>query len=203
MTIKLHHLNASRSQRLVWLLAELEAPHEIIHYKRQETNRAPESLLKIHPLGKAPILEDGDKIIAETGAIAEYLLMKFDPNHKLHPHPDAANYHLYLTWLHSAEGAPFLPGLLTVYINGFGFSETELGAYAKAEREKAVTYMEEHLAAHAYFIGDDFSAIDCLMGFGMESNLRDGFLDDKPASKAWLESVKARPAYQKMLAVGI
>ena len=108
MTLKLHHLNASRSQRLVWLIEELGVPCQIVQHQRHpETSLAPEVLLQVHPLGKSPLLEDGGVVIAETGAIAEYLLARHDTDHALHPRADSADFPRYLEWIHSAEGAVF------------------------------------------------------------------------------------------------
>jgi glutathione S-transferase len=204
MTLKLHHLNASRSQRIVWLLAELGVPHEIIHYKRNEvTNLAPPDLLKIHPMGKSPLLEDGDIVIAETGAIAEYLMGKYDTDFHLHPRPSSPEFPRYLEWLHAAEGAVFLPGLLQVYFRRVDMTGNPVEGMMSAEREKAAATIEAHLTKHPYFAGDRFTAADCLMGFQIQMAAAMGTLDNRPATKAWLEKMQARPAYKKMLDVGI
>lgn len=204
MALKLHHLNASRSQRIVWLLLELGVPHEIVHHKRNETTRlAPPDLKKIHPLGKSPLLEDGDVVIAETGAIAEYLLAKFDTAHKLHPKPDSPDFPRYLEWIHSAEGAVFLPGLLTLYTGMAGITDGPVAQMIAGEREKVAAHIEAHLSKHPYFAGDTFTAADCLMGFQIVLSDAQGGLNNRPATKAWLDRVTARPAYQAMLAVGV
>ena len=204
MALKLHHLNASRSQRIVWLLLELGVPHEIVHHKRNETTRlAPPDLKKIHPLGKSPLLEDGDVVIAETGAIAEYLLAKFDTAHKLHPKPDSPDFPRYLEWIHSAEGAVFLPGLLTLYTGMAGITDGPVAQMIAGEREKVAAHIEAHLSKHAYFAGDTFTAADCLMGFQIVLSDAQGGRNNRPATKAWLDRVTARPAYQAMLAVGV
>lgn len=204
MALKLHHLNASRSQRIVWLLLELGVPHEIVHHKRNETTRlAPPDLKTIHPLGKSPLLEDGDVVIAETGAIAEYLLAKFDTAHKLHPKPDSPDFPRYLEWIHSAEGAVFLPGLLTLYTGMAGITDGPVAQMIAGEREKVAAHIEEHLSKHAYFAGDTFTAADCLMGFQIVMTDAQGGLANRPATKSWLDRVTARPAYHTMLAVGV
>ncbi len=204
MTIKLHHLNASRSQRLVWLLEELGVTHEIVHYTRHpETNLAPESLLEIHPMGKSPLLEDGDVVIAETGAIAEYLVAKYDPDHQLHPRVSDADFPKYIEWMHAAEGAPFLPFLMTVYIRVAQAEGSMLETRMQAEQVKAMAFIEQHLSQNDYFGGKNFSAADCLMGFGvMFMSMREDFAN-YPAMTAWLAKVQARPAFERMLAVGI
>ena len=204
MALKLHHLNASRSQRLVWLVMELGVPCEIVHYQRNaETGLAPETLLQVHPMGKSPLLEDDGVVIAETGAIAEYLLAKHDADHKLHPRADSADFPRFLEWVHSAEGAVFLPGLMTFYLNNAGLGDSELVKRMAPEVMKAAMHVENHLAKHAYFAGDTFSAADCLMGFQMQSLETAGALAMMPKAAAWLETVRTRPAYQRMLDIGI
>ena len=204
MSLKLHHLNASRSQRIVWLLAELGVPHEIVHHSRDpETRLAPAALLQIHPMGKSPLLEDGDTVIAETGAIAEYLLARHDPDHRLHPRADSADFPRYLEWVHAAEGAIFLPGLFRFYLMNAGLLDTPLAAAMEGEQAKAMKTIEGHLSTHAYFAGEAFTAADCLMAFQIQSAAAMGALEAMPATRAWLEKVQARPAYKAMLDVGV
>ncbi len=202
--IKIHHLNASRSQRIVWLLIEMGVPHEVVHYKRDAvTNLAPPDLLKIHPMGKSPLLEDDGVVVAETGAITEYLMGRYDPAHKLHPEASSPDYPRFLEWVHAAEGATFLPGLMRFYFMRGGLTEHPIAQMMAAEQEKATNVIEAHLAKHAYFAGSAFTAADCLMGFQMQTAKMMGALASRPASAAWLEKVEARPAYKKMLEVGV
>lgn len=204
MALKLHHLNASRSQRLVWLVEELGVPCEIVHYQRDsETGLGPASLLEVHPMGKSPLLEEDGLVIAETGAIAQYLLAKYDTEHKLHPRSDSADFSRFLEWVHSAEGAVFLPGLLTFYLRSAGLGESELVNRMAPEVMKAAMHIEAHLGKHTYFAGEAFSAADCLMGFQIQSLDTAGALAMMPKATAWLEMMRARPAYQKMLEIGI
>jgi len=204
MALKLHHLNASRSQRLVWLIEEIGVPCEIVHHQRHpETNLAPPVLLDVHPMGKSPLLEDGGIVIAETGAIAEYLLAKHDTGNALHPRTDSADFPRYLEWVHSAEGAVFLPGLITFYLTSAGLGASDLATRLGPEVMKAAMHIEGHLAKHSYFAGETFSAADCLMGFQMHSLETAGALAMMPKATAWLERVRARPAYQRMIEIGI
>ncbi|MEL6324022.1 MAG: glutathione S-transferase [Pseudomonadota bacterium] len=204
MSLKLHHLNASRSQRIVWLVHELGIDCEIVHHQRHpETRLAPPDLLSIHPMGKSPLLDHDGVIIAETGAITEYLLAKFDPDHALHPRADDPAFPRYLEWIHAAEGAVFLPALFSFYLMGAGLTETPLADMLGGEREKAMNHIEAHLARHAYFAGDAFTAADCLMGFQMTTAGAMGLFTERPASQAWLQKVQARAAYHAMLAEGI
>lgn len=202
--MKLHHLNASRSQRIVWLIQELGADVEIVHHERDATTRlAPSVLLDLHPMGKSPLLEDGETVIAETGAIAQYLLARFDTDHALHPRADDADFPRYLEWMHAAEGSVFLPGLFSFYLMNAQLTEHPLAAMLGAEAAKAAGAIETHLSQHAYFAGERFSAADCLMGFQVQNTAMRGSLDATPATKAWLETVQARPAYKRMLEIGV
>ncbi len=204
MALTLHHLNASRSQRIVWLLKELGVPHDIVSHKRNETTRlAPAELKTIHPLGKSPLLVHDGVVIAETGAIAEYLLATFDTGHRLHPRPGSPDFPRYLEWIHSAEGAVFLPGLLALYTGMAGITDGPVAQMIAGEREKVAAHIEAHLSAHTYFAGEAFTAADCLMGFQIILTNAQGGLANRPAIKAWLDRVTARPAYQEMLAVGV
>ncbi len=204
MTLRLHHLNASRSQRIVWLIEELGIPCEIVHHARNETTRlAPPELLNYHPMGKSPLLEHEGGVIAETGAIAQYLLARFDTGHRLHPAPDSPDFPRYLEWMHAAEGSVFLPSLLTLYTSRAGVTEGPVAAMIAHEREKAAACIEAHLEKHPYFAGERFTAADCLMGFQLTMAAGMGALESRPASKAWVAGVTSRPAYKAMLAVGV
>ncbi|PWE18877.1 glutathione S-transferase family protein [Marinicauda salina] len=199
MTLRLHHLNASRSQRIVWLLEELGAEYELVRHERDaQTRLAPPGLLKIHGMGKAPLLEDGEVVVAETGAIAQYLLARHDPDHRLHPRAEELDFPDYLEWMHAAEGAVFLPSLIFVYLDATGLSDSFLAEYMSAERDKAMGVIEARLSEHDYFAGDRFTAADCLMGFQLDNADAAGALAKRPATKAWLERIRVRPAYQRM-----
>lgn len=200
----LHHLNASRSQRLVWLLEELGIEYDIVHHQRNtETNLAPPELLKIHPMGKSPLLVDEGVVIAETGAIAQYLLAKHDPGFTLHPKPGTPDFPRFLEWVHAAEGAVFLPGLFMFYLMNSGLESSPLFEAMAGEAIKAAMTIEQHLSKHAYFAGQEFSAADCLMGFQIQNGEQRFGLDGAPATKAWLDKVRERPAYKRMLEIGI
>ena len=204
MTLTLHHLDASRSQRVVWLLEELGAPYELVSHARDpETCLAPAALRAVHPLGKSPLLVDDGRVIAETGAIAEYLLARHDPGHRLHPRADDPDFPRYLEWLHSAEGAPFLPGLMVFYLASHKLGDSALAAKMRDEAGRAAAHIEAHLARHTWFAGENFSAADCLMGFqlsGLAARAPEGAL---PAIRGWLARAQARPAYGRMLTKGI
>jgi len=200
----LHHLNASRSQRLVWLLEELQIDYDIVHHTRHtETNLAPPELLNLHPMGKSPLLEDEGAVIAETGAIAQYLLSKHDPGFTLQPRAGTPEYPKYLEWMHAAEGSVFLPGLFSFYLMNAELTENRLMEVMGAEAIKAAMTIEQHLSKNDYFAGQEFSAADCLMGFQIQMGEMRAGLDGLPATKAWLDRVRERPAFKRMLEVGI
>ncbi|MEO1038679.1 MAG: glutathione S-transferase [Pseudomonadota bacterium] len=199
MAVTLHHLNQSRSERIIWLLEELGAPYEMVRYERDAATRlAPPQLADIHPLGKAPLLEADGAVIAETGAIAHYLLERFDTDYHLHPKPGDLSRPAFLEWMHAAEGAAFLPFLMNTYLTGTGLTDSLLGAYMQGERAKALSVIEGRLKDNAYFTGEAFSAADCMMGFQLENAARAGMMDDASPVHDWLERIKARPAHAAM-----
>lgn len=203
MTIIVHHLEHSRSQRLLWLLEEVGLPYEILHYARdRKTMLAPPELRFIHPLGKSPILEDTDQdlIIVETGAIAEYVVEKtgrFGPP----AHRDAVL--RYRQFLHYAEGS-LMPPLLVMLVAGrvpiFGRTVLKrIGAMFQVHLD----YVESELAGRPWFAGDEITAADIMMSFPLEatrSRAASGSMG--PATLAWLDRIHARPAYQAALAKG-
>jgi len=131
--IKLHHLNASRSKRIIWLLEELNLDYEIVAYRRDAvTNLAPPELKNVHPLGKSPVLEDAGHVIAESGAITEYLTETYGKG-KLMPAKDTAEYIQYKQWMHFAEGSAMLPALLLMFLRVDGCKTNMLQGYAESE----------------------------------------------------------------------
>lgn len=200
MPVTLHHLELSRSERIIWLLEELNTSYEIKRYKRDPQVRlAPPELAEKHPLGKAPLLELEDgTVLAETGAIAQYLLDRFDPDHALHPAPDAPGRLKYLEWTHASEGAVFLPFLMSTYCEATGLKDSLLDQFMAGERAKAFAHIEHHLSQNDYFAGEQFSAADCLMGFQLDAISKRGGVKDGSALKAWLDRVQQRDAYKAM-----
>ncbi len=215
--IILHHLENSRSQRVLWLLEELGLPYEVQRYARDpKTMLAPPALLQVHPLGKSPVITDGDITVAESGAIVEHLLDAHGAG-RLRPAAGTAQRRRYTYWLHFAEGSamPFLllklvfdkvrtaplPFFLKPVSKGIADQVTK--TFIAPNLERQLDYMEAELKQRPWFAGDEFSAADVQMSFPLEAAAaRGGLVGRYPALAAWLAKIHARPAYQRALAVG-
>lgn len=213
--LTVHHLNQSRSQRVLWALEELELPYQIVQYQREKTMLAPESLKKIHPLGKSPVLEDDGLVIAESGAILEYLQETYDIGQRFKPQ-DVMLRQQYRFWLHYAEGS-LMPLLLMKLVFGslgkppvpFGFRTIgkALGnGIQKAWLDKQITtharFIESELAHRPWFAGEELSMADVQMSFPIFALLSRGGIDDLPHTKAWQKRVEQRPAWQRAIQKG-
>tara|TARA_R110002124_G_scaffold283135_2_gene458717 strand:+ start:203 stop:868 length:666 start_codon:yes stop_codon:yes gene_type:complete len=214
--IIVHHLNDSRSQRVLWLLEELGLPYEVKRYQRdKKTSLAPAALRAIHPLGKSPVIEDGDIRVAETGAIIEYLL-EAHGNGRLKPAAGTAEARRFTYWLHYAEGSAMTPLLLKLVFSQLPKrSPLLIRGIVKAVSDKVqqtfidpqiathISYWEDELGRSEGFAGDAFSAADIMMSFPLEAaGSRVPFGADRPRIKAFLERIHARPAWQKALERG-
>ena len=214
--ITVHHLNDSRSQRVLWLLEELGLPYEVKRYQRDaKTMLAPPELKAIHPLGKSPVLDDGDVRVAETGAIVEYLL-DTPGGSALRPARGTANGRRFTYWLHYAEGSAMTPLLLKLIFGQIPkrvplLARPVARGIARGMNERMIdpqlaahtAYWEAELARSDWFAGDAFSAADIMMSFPVEAaGSRLGYGPDKPRLKAFLERIHARPAWQRALERG-
>ena len=202
--IIVHHLENSRSQRVLWMLEELGLPYQVKRYERNKTTMlAPPELKQVHPLGKSPVIEDtdGGHVIAETGAIVEYLVEKADGRLGAPAHRDSAL--RYRFWLHYAEGS-LMPLLLLKLV----LSKVPLMGKPAMKRiqpmiDVHLDYVESELKQRPWFAGDAMTAADIMMSFPLEAaRSRAGLDTARPATIAWLEKVHARPAYQAALAQG-
>jgi glutathione S-transferase len=201
--IIVHHLNKSRSKRVLWLLEELNMPYQLVNHQRDaQTNLAPDSLKAIHPLSKAPIIVDGDITLCESGAIMEYLLNQSAGNY-LRPAQDSPEYYAYLEWLHFAEGSLGLPIIGKLMMS---FEERDgskpMDGYIAKEIALDFNYIEQTLAKRAYFSGDNFTAADIMMTFMIEAALGLELLSGKKHTLAYLEKVQQRDAYKKTVLQG-
>jgi glutathione S-transferase len=199
--IIVHHLANSRSQRVLWLLEELGLPYEVRRYERDpKTMLAPLELKRVHPLGKAPLIEDEGRVMAETGAIVEYLVEKAG---KLGPPAKRDAVLRYRQFIHYAEGSMMPPLLALLVIGRLGI----LGKPARAPLQRMLDvhldWLETELASRDWFAGDDFTAADIMMSFPLEaSRSRAGLGPSRPSLTDWLERIHARPAYAAALARG-
>ena len=200
--ILVHHLENSRSQRVLWLLEELAMPYEVKRYERDPKSMlAPPELVQIHPLGKAPIIEDEGRMVAETGAIVEYLVEKAEG--RLGPSPNRDEVLRYRHFLHYAEGSMMPPLLALLVVNRLGL----LGRPARAPIQKMLDahldWLESELAARDWFAGERFTAADVMMSFPLEAaRSRAGLDGRRPHLIDWLERIHARPAYAEALRKG-
>ena len=215
--ITVHHLNNSRSQRVLWLLEELEVPYEVQRYQRDATTMlAPASLKAVHPLGKSPVITDGEVTLAESGAIIEYLAGKYAGGRLLPP--EGTPERLRCTyWMHYAEGSLMPPLLMSLIFNRVrtspmpffvkpiarGIADKVMNGFVSPQIKLHLDYVEGELGKSAWFAGDAFSAADVQMSFPLEAAASRGGLDaGRPKLMAFLERIHARPAYQRALAQG-
>jgi glutathione S-transferase len=202
MTLKVHHLNNSRSQRILWLLEELGAPYDIVHHQRDAvTNLAPPALLEIHPLGKSPMIEDDGKVIYESGAIVEYLCERHGGAHFV-PERGTDDHIRYLEWIHFAEGSAMTPILLNLYVGRLGEAGAPLHPRINEQLESHYQYMEDRLPSSGWFVGDRLSGADFMLSFPAEAAVISGRAADKPKLTAFVKAIHARPQWQTALAKG-
>ena len=200
--IVVHHLENSRSQRVLWLLEELELPYEVRRYLRDPKSMlAPPELKRIHPLGKAPLIEDEGRVIAETGAIVEYLVEKAGGRLGSPANREAVLRHRQ--FLHYAEGSMMPPLLALLVVNKLGLLGRPAKAAVQGMLDGHLDWLETELATRDWFGGEEFSAADIMMSFPLEaSRARGGLGASRPNLIDWLERIHARPAYDRALAKG-
>jgi glutathione S-transferase len=221
--ITVHHLETSRSQRILWLLEELDLPYEIKLYKRDpKTRLAPPELKAVHPLGKSPVITDGKEVIAESGAIIEYLVERYGENlqgelSQLHPASGTPTHRQCRFWMHYAEGS--LMNWLVMKLVFMSIPTQPMPFFVKPIAKAictqvqaklidpnlatALAFMEAHLAKHKWFSGKDISMADFQMSFPVEAALARGTEGGSfPQLQAYRERMVARPAYQRALAKG-
>ena len=195
-----HHLNDSRSQRILWLLEELGAPYEIKFYQRDATTRlAPPELKAVNQLGKSPAVTDGDLTIIESGAIIDYLQRTYGGG-RLAPAQGTRDYEAYNQWLHYAEGSAMLPLMLALYVGRLGEAGAPLQPRIESETNNHLGYVEASLAGRDWLVGDDITAADIQMSFVGEIARSRGL--DFPNITAWVDRFQARPAYRRALEKG-
>lgn len=197
-----HHLNESRSQRVLWLLEELGLPYEIALHQRDTTTRlAPPELKAIHPLGKSPVITDNGVAVHETGAIIDYVIRRLGGG-RLQPDPSTAAYDVYQQWLHYAEGSAMLPHMLNMYVGRLGEAGAPLHPRIASEIANHDGYVDGYLKGRAFFVGDSLTGADIAMSFVGEVARAQKKLEAYPSFNAWLDRMHARPAWQRALERG-
>ncbi len=213
--ITLHHLNNSRSQRILWILEELKTPYDITFYERDKvTILAPKELKKIHALGKSPVITDGDITVAESGAIIEYLVQTYGKD--LYPQPGTSEHRQYTYWMHYAEGS-LMPQMLIKLIfdkvknSPMPFfikpiarmiANKVLDSYAGPNIKTNLAFIEEHLSQQPWFCGDTLTGADIQMSFPLEAIIAREGGSNYPNIAAYVRKFQTRPAYQKALEAG-
>jgi glutathione S-transferase len=200
--ILVHHLENSRSQRILWLLEELELPYEARRYERNpKTMLAPPELRRVHPLGKSPLIEDQGRVIAETGAIVDYLVEK--AGGRLGPPATQDGALLYRHFLHYAEGSMMPPLLAMLVVRRLGLLGRPARKPLQRMFDQHLDWLETELASRVWFAGDELTAADIMMSFPLEAARHRAGLDgSRPNLIAWLERIHARPAYRAALSRG-
>ncbi len=197
-----HHLNDSRSQRVLWLLEELSLPYEIRAYQRDATTRlAPPELKAVHPLGKSPVLQDGARTIIESGAIVDYIL-RHHGGGRLQPAPGSDDFESCQQWLHYAEGSAMLPFLLKLYVSRLGDAGAPLWPRIESEIANHLGFVEQSLQGRSWLVGDALSGADVMMSFVGEVAGARAERSAYPNVDAWVRRIQARPAYQRALQRG-
>ena len=195
--ITLHHLNKSRSKRIIWLLEELELEYEIKPYLRDSVSfLAPPELKSIHPLGKSPVIEDDGLIISESGAITDYLIEKYGQG-KLAPKRGTNAYVEYSQWLHFAEGSAMLPLLLKLFVAKDGCETNFLAGYADAETLKILTYFNQSLEGKTYLVDEQLTGADIMMSMIVETLVNNGSIDTFSNLARYAKQLASHEAFQK------
>ena len=203
--ITIYHLSTSRSERVIWLMEELGLQYKLERFQREPTMMAPASMREIHPLGKSPIIRDGDTVLVESGAILEYIIHRHG-NGRLAVPVDSPDYPRYLQWMHFAEGSAMTQFLLHLFMGGFvpGVDQSApMVARIKDGSATILRYIDSELSARPYFAGQAFTAADIMMGytFGIVKGFMQTDMSLYPNIDAYLARIAERPAYRKAMAI--
>ena len=200
--IVVHHLNDSRSQRVLWLLEELELPYEVKRYERDEKTRlAPPELAGVHPLGKSPVVIDAGLTLIESGAIIESIIRRHGGG-RLQPSAEGAEREAYVQWLHYAEGSAMLPLMLELYVSRLGKAGAPLEPRIESELARHLGYVDQSLQGREWLVGNELTGADIQMSFVGEVAGSRGYRERYPAMAAWVKRLQARPAYRRALERG-
>ena len=200
--LTLHHLNDSRSQRILWLFEELGVPYDIKKYRRNEQTRlAPPELKDVHPLGKSPVVTDGDLTLAESGAIVDYVIRSYGKGAMM-PAIGSRDYEVYNEWMHYAEGSAMLPLLLHLYVGRLKEAGSPLHPRIDSELANHLGYADRALQGREYFVGSALTGADIQMSFVGEMAKVFDRLGSHPNLAAWLSRMHARPAFRRSVEKG-
>ena len=198
--LKVHHLNNSRSQRILWLLEELGVPYEIVKYERMSpVPFAPPELKAVHPLGKSPVLDDGGRVIAESGAEVEYIIDTYGKG-RMKPKAGSDDYWHYIEWMHYAEGSAMLPLLLALYTSMLGDAAAALKPRVDSEIANNLAYMESAMKGREFFVGNDLTGADIQLLFPLEA--AGARLELYPELVKYRARMQDRPAYKRGIEKG-
>lgn len=199
--ILLHHLRIGRSMFAVWQLEELEIDYELkVYHRHPETFLAPDDLKAVHPLGKSPVIEDGDLLLSESSAITTYLLEKFDKENKFAPpRSGLKKWSTFTQWLHYPEGSVFCPLLVRMLLLRSGKSHQSLSPYSERETALHLAYISNQLGENEFILGDRFTAADFGVTYVVSLAKRLGLLEPYASLDAYLKRNFARPAYKRAL----
>lgn len=200
MIIRLHHLNQSRSLRILWLLEELNVPYELIPYQRDAmTYAAPPELKHIHPLGKSPVIEINDQVVAESGAITSLLVERFAAD-RLRPDINSIEYAEYLQWIEFAESSLMVPMLLDIFTHKAGVSDNPfLSSYIAQEKGNLLSYLNHSLADKTYIVGNKLSGADFMLAFDLIMLDKRKQLDNYPHIKQYVQHLEQLPSFQRAM----
>jgi glutathione S-transferase len=198
--LKIHHLNNSRSQRILWLLEELGVPYEIVKYERMSpVPFAPPELKAVHPLGKSPVLEDGKRVIAESGAEVEYIVDTYGKG-RMKPKAGSDDYWRYIEWMHYAEGSAMLPLLLALYTAMLGDAAAALKPRVDSEIANNLSYLESAIKGREFFVGNELTGADIQLLFVLEA--AGARLEPYPELVKYRARMQSRPAYKRGIEKG-
>jgi glutathione S-transferase len=199
--ITVHHLADSRSQRILWLVEELGIEYEIKYYPRHLGQFSPPEYQALHGLGKSPIVTDGDRTIAESGAIIEYILELYG-NGRMRPKVGGDEWVRYVQWMHLIEGSVMLPYILNIYVGMLGEAGVPLHGRVHGEVDKHFGFLETEMKGRDFVVGDDLTGADFQLTFLLEGASLSNMLGPYPALARYLGLMQARPAYKRALEIG-
>lgn len=199
--LTVHHLQNSRSIRILWLLEELGLAYDVQYYDRRDHMFSPPEYRRLHGLGKAPVITDGDHVVAESGAIIEYVLERHGGG-RMRPAPDSDDWVRYIQWMHLIEGSVMLPYILGIYVDMLGDAGAPLHDRVHSEIDLHFGFMEQEMAGRDFVVGHDLTGADIQATFLIDAASLRGKLAPYPALQRYHAAMLARPAYQRALERG-